>query len=684
MTDDIISKLDAFCYDNGITPPSKWEISDSIIRFKTDGSSESGSYLLFENDNNYHLRIMDWSKGDTEFKAATIMKDSAGEYNISPSIRKVPNDHSKEKFEAERERIHEETAARCKEKYASLRDATSENPYCKSKGILPAPGWKEDDRGTLYIPFVNGKGSVDFNPDDITTIESIWIDENGKSQKRWAKGGRKKGSYFPIKGELAGQVYLAEGSATAKSIVDATRCTCIMAGDCGNLEHVAKLFPKGIVVADNDSGKTNAGEDAARKTGLPYILIPEVGMDANDYVVAFGESKLKNLLLPYPPGCHTLSLWLADNPHRSWVLENIFAEGAGVYQEHGPSHGGKTHVKISQQLSLATGTDWMGRRTKQCNVLSLIGESEATEKERIRATLQSRPDISADVLEEHLFTCTDVFPINEKSGEEKLCNILDFYAFYGMKIDIMFIDSLRLYYSGAEIDNDAVSMFVKTLKRIAAKYGMIIVYYCHDRKADKDGKTGDQARGGQSLFDLSDAVHRIHNEDGVIFYENQKNKISSLDETIYIDIVSCPLDGETDNFGNAAVSAYLMVHPGSIETEKPVIHEAPVSAAEKSIKEYLSKYKYDYVGIDTLEQLYEEEYKTKYPRGKSFKGDIPGESPNHYDRRVRDAVKSRRRELVKIASDSSGKYELRDNTIFLKGTYPQNTFGFNGEDGHED
>ncbi len=439
-----------------------------------------------------------------------------------------------------------------------------------------------------------------------------------------------------------------------------------------------------VNILHNDSNKSNAGEEAAKKTGLPYKLIPESGMDANDYAVAYGLSKLKLFLLPYPPGCHVLSQWLAERPHRSWILENIFAEGAGLYQDHGPSTGGKTHVKISQQIALATGTDWMGRRTKQCNVLSLIGESQETEKERIRANIQARPEISAEVLEQHLSTCTDVFPINEKSGEEKLCNILDFYAFYGMKIDILFIDSLRLYYSGAEIDNDAVSMFVKNLKRIAAKYGIAIVYYCHDRKADKDGNIGDQARGGQSLYDLSESVHRIHNEDGVIFYENQKNKLSGLDETIYMDIVSCPLEGETDNFGNASVSAYLQAHPGSIPIEKPTAHEAPESAAERSIRDYLEKYKYASVEISTLLKLYEEEYKTKYPRGKSARGDIHGESSSHYERRVKDAVKSRRRELLRASSDPRGKYEFKDDTIFLKGTYPQESFRFEGEDAQED
>ena len=682
---DITSKLDSFCHENGITPPPVWEESDTVIRFRTDGSSESGAYLLFENENNYHLRIMDWSKGDTEFRGATFMKDDSGLYGASRPVHKVPNDRSREKFEAEREKVQAEAAARCREKYLSLRGATPDNPYCKSKGILPAPGWKEDDRGTLFIPFFDGRGSLDFDPDSITTIERIWIDEDGKTQKRWEKGGRKKGSYFPIKGDVKGRLFFAEGSATAKSITDATGCTCIMAGDCGNLEHVARYFPTGIVVADNDSDKSNAGEEAAKKTGLPYVLIPEAGMDANDYVVKYGVGKLRQLLLPYPSGCHSLSNWISETSHRSWRLEGIYMEGPGVYQGHGPSHGGKTHVKISQQIALATGTDWMGRRTKQCNVLSLIGESAVSEKERIRANIQERPEISEDVLDEHLFLCTDVFPINEKDGEEKLCDILDFYASYGMKIDIMFIDSFRLYYSGTENDNDAVSMFVKTLKRIADKYDMTIVYYCHDRKADKDGNIGDQARGGQSLYDLSDAVHRIHNEKGVIVYENQKNKVSGLDETICMDIVSCPLDGETDNFGNPVISAYLTENSASIRFEKAIVNEAPVSAAEKAINEYLEKYKYNFVSIDTLGKLYEEEYRSRYPRGKNARGDVPEETKSHYDRRVKDAVDSRTKKLREVASDPDGRYELReDNTIYVKGTYPQKNFAFDADGGGED
>ena len=137
------------------------------------------------------------------------------------------------------------------------------------------------------------------------------IDADGT--KRFLLGGATGGARFIIPGS-SGRVVLAEGYATGATWHESTNDEVIVCFSAGNLEKVAASTHADLVVADND--KSGAGEKAARATGLPYTLPPQVGADWNDYACEHGIDALRvaiaGLAAPFFPEPYRL-----PNPPRS-------------------------------------------------------------------------------------------------------------------------------------------------------------------------------------------------------------------------------------------------------------------------------------------------------------------------------------------------------------------------------
>lgn len=117
------------------------------------------------------------------------------------------------------------------------------------------------------------------------------IDERG--EKVFLPGGRAMGAVFCLGAQpsRAKRLVICEGYATALSI-DAALArlpgphAVIASFSADNLVRVASKFPRAHIAADNDEPNTRtgakAGEEAAKKTGLPWAMPPEIGTDFND------------------------------------------------------------------------------------------------------------------------------------------------------------------------------------------------------------------------------------------------------------------------------------------------------------------------------------------------------------------------------------------------------------------
>jgi putative DNA primase/helicase len=116
--------------------------------------------------------------------------------------------------------------------------------------------------------------------------------------KKFLRGQRTAGASFCI--DNHGPIILAEGYATALSVQHALRqlrrpYTIHVCFSAGNLVTIAKRFPGGLVVADNDA--SGAGEAAAKATGWSYWMSDQVGEDANDTYRRLGTFRFSQSLL---------------------------------------------------------------------------------------------------------------------------------------------------------------------------------------------------------------------------------------------------------------------------------------------------------------------------------------------------------------------------------------------------
>lgn len=161
--------------------------------------------------------------------------------------------------------------------------------YLARKGFPDLDGLIDFD-GRLVIPMRSCNADA--------RIQSLqWINADG--EKKFMIGGKARGGVFAI-GPSAEEHWLVEGYATGLSVQAALaklyrRARVVVCFSAGNLAHVAaRLNGRRLVVADNDESGT--GERVARSTGLPWVMPPTVGDDANDFHQRDGLFALAGLL----------------------------------------------------------------------------------------------------------------------------------------------------------------------------------------------------------------------------------------------------------------------------------------------------------------------------------------------------------------------------------------------------
>lgn len=163
-------------------------------------------------------------------------------------------------------------ARAAQEALRQISEATlDKHPYLARKGFPEALGLVLDKK--LLVPM------RDYKSGQVISLQSIGLD------KKFLFGGRAKGAIFTI-GNKGGQRWLVEGYATGLSVkaaldalyIQAQVCICFSAS---NLQYVAERIPGNrFVFADHDESGT--GQRVAEATGLPWVMSPVAGEDAND------------------------------------------------------------------------------------------------------------------------------------------------------------------------------------------------------------------------------------------------------------------------------------------------------------------------------------------------------------------------------------------------------------------
>lgn len=168
--------------------------------------------------------------------------------------------------------------------------ASGPHPYLARKGFPDAQGLVHPN-GDLIIPMRDVS--------DYATVNSVQrISPEGG--KLFLPGGKAKGSVFIIGRGQWRERWLVEGMATGLSVHAALsdlrrQAEVIVCFSAGNLKHVASLVRRpAFVMADHDASGT--GQEGAEATGLPWVMPPHVGTDANDLHASEGLRRLVKLI----------------------------------------------------------------------------------------------------------------------------------------------------------------------------------------------------------------------------------------------------------------------------------------------------------------------------------------------------------------------------------------------------
>jgi putative DNA primase/helicase len=174
-------------------------------------------------------------------------------------------------MEAAERREAQERAKAAQDAERMLSEATlQKHSYLASKGFPEALGLVREDK--LLIPM------RDYKTRQVISLQMIG------ELKKFLPGGRAKGAVFVIgKGPVR---WLVEGYATGLSVKAALeasweRAEVWVCFSASNLQYVAeRIGGERRVFADNDAFQT--GQRAAEATGLPWVMSPVEGEDAND------------------------------------------------------------------------------------------------------------------------------------------------------------------------------------------------------------------------------------------------------------------------------------------------------------------------------------------------------------------------------------------------------------------
>lgn len=282
--DEFRSVLDKAGYPvpNDVIPDGSIHRWDDPTRNKKD---KPYWYILeLHNGNILAGRYGSWINGESHsfFSTGFYGLDQIDCFALDKSIR------HKASIENEERKEYQKVVANDARIILSMCTKLDSHKYLTDKGVK-SYGLAKNGDGDIIIPMVD-------HDNKLWNIQRIY--KNG--DKKFYPGAKVSGCRFIINGDT-NTILLVEGYATAASCHEATGFTTIVAFNAGNMINIAKDLKgkKYIIIADNDESKTgeNKAKECINTYGGKYILVPENGMDANDYAQKFGLSELKNLIL---------------------------------------------------------------------------------------------------------------------------------------------------------------------------------------------------------------------------------------------------------------------------------------------------------------------------------------------------------------------------------------------------
>ena len=376
----------------------------------------------------------------------------------------------------------------------------------------------------------------------------------GEYEKRFSPGLKKEGA-FAVCGQLgvAGSAYIAEGWATAGSVWEATGIPCVFAADAGNLPKVVqdlhRRFPRLnlTVAADNDE----AGIKCAKKTGLPYVAPRNPGDDwSNVWLDSGAKGVIEQIQRVTPALFSQVGKLRVTRP--DWLIASAL-ERETLGMVFGPSGAGKTFVVLDMALSIATGTAWADRETKQGTVFYLAGEGHGGFARRVQAWASAR---GVDVSTAPCYKSSRPIILSDEADVGILRDAIDQMRDAVGLPALIIVDTLARALGSADEKNGAdINPLIAALDAMKADYGCSVLLVHHTGHSNKD-----RARGASEIHAALDHEFRVEADgDNHVLVTATKQKDDSLGHPMRFAKESRPV---TDDPLDDDLRSLAMVYDG--------------------------------------------------------------------------------------------------------------------------
>lgn len=244
---------------------------------------------------------------------------------------------------------------------------------------------------------------------------------------------------------------------------------------------------------------------------------------------------------PAPKPSPLGGVWASDlggiEPPR-WTIKGLIPEGAfGVL--YGPPGSFKSFMAIDMGLSMASGFDWLGRRTKPGAVLYIACEGGGGLGARIEAWKRHH---DADAPEGFRLVRASL-PLSDPATVEALLDETRFMKEAGRPPRLIIVDTLARAMAGAD-ENAAGDMgkAIHALERLGRETGATVLAVHHTGKDADRGPRGSSALHGAVDFMIS--VKAVGTLGADLTIEKQKDGRDGV--TIALDLIEIELGRDED------------------------------------------------------------------------------------------------------------------------------------------
>lgn len=220
---------------------------------------------------------------------------------------------------------------------------------------------------------------------------------------------------------------------------------------------------------------------------------------------------------------------------------------------------GKSWLALAMCLALASGEDFLGRKTEKCSTLYLdLETSEVIQKKRLTKALHGRP------VPKNFYLETETDSLGNGFVEQ-----IEAYLAEDPNIGLVVIDVFQIIRSGTknfkETEYEHAYRDITPLNELAQRHHISIILVCHDRKAVEPDDPFANILGSTGLQGAATQM--------IVMYRKKK------DDPIHISVKGKTIDGLPDLDVALEDAEWKVVEGGSAEDREKAADEAAYKAS---------------------------------------------------------------------------------------------------------